>query len=283
MGPREPRSTVLSKEEEALIVAFRKHTLLPLDDCRYVSRPPFHTSRGHPCIAASGGMGSAACLTLRVTNLRRGSSSPIRSATSISTLPRFEPSRASSTYSWRSTGRRSSPMPSCMRRPIVGQLPTSSKPSSRRSPTKSTPFSRTTASRSRTCQRTVSDPRLGGVSIYVRHALRCERHRAQADQAQSSLDQWSGREDEPNPFSPTITARTPNSKRTSTPCPCGRAQTTGKVLGTARSDDMARLWRDEGKRDAARDLLASVYGRFTEGFDTLDLKEAKALFDELHA
>ena len=35
MGPREPRSTILSKEEEALIVAFRKHTLLPLDDCLY--------------------------------------------------------------------------------------------------------------------------------------------------------------------------------------------------------------------------------------------------------
>jgi class 3 adenylate cyclase/predicted ATPase len=46
---------------------------------------------------------------------------------------------------------------------------------------------------------------------------------------------------------------------------------------------MARLWRDQGKRDAARDLLAPVYGWFTEGFDTLDLKEAKALLDELHA
>jgi predicted ATPase len=44
---------------------------------------------------------------------------------------------------------------------------------------------------------------------------------------------------------------------------------------------MARLWRDQGKRDAARDLLAPVYGWFTEGFDTLDLKEAKALLDEL--
>ena len=40
---------------------------------------------------------------------------------------------------------------------------------------------------------------------------------------------------------------------------------------------MARLWRDQGKRDKARDLLAPVYGWFTEGFDTLDLKEAKAL------
>jgi predicted ATPase len=44
---------------------------------------------------------------------------------------------------------------------------------------------------------------------------------------------------------------------------------------------MARLWRDQGKRDAARDLLAPVCDWFTEGFDTLDLKEAKALLDAL--
>jgi predicted ATPase len=44
---------------------------------------------------------------------------------------------------------------------------------------------------------------------------------------------------------------------------------------------MARLWRDQGKRDEARELLAPVYGWFSEGFDTLDLKEAKALLDEL--
>jgi hypothetical protein len=44
---------------------------------------------------------------------------------------------------------------------------------------------------------------------------------------------------------------------------------------------MARLWRDRSKRLEALDLLASVYGWFTEGFDTLDLKEAKGLLDEL--
>jgi tetratricopeptide (TPR) repeat protein len=44
---------------------------------------------------------------------------------------------------------------------------------------------------------------------------------------------------------------------------------------------MARLWCDQGKRDQARELLAPVYGWFTEGFDTRDLKEAKALLDEL--
>ena len=42
-----------------------------------------------------------------------------------------------------------------------------------------------------------------------------------------------------------------------------------------------RLWRDQGRRGEARDLLAPVYGWFTEGFDTRDLKEARALLDEL--
>jgi predicted ATPase len=44
---------------------------------------------------------------------------------------------------------------------------------------------------------------------------------------------------------------------------------------------LARLWRDQGNLDAARDALAPVYGWFTEGFDTLDLKQAKALLDAL--
>src|SRR5262249_12255135 len=44
---------------------------------------------------------------------------------------------------------------------------------------------------------------------------------------------------------------------------------------------MARLWRDQGKHQQARDLLAPVYGWFTEGFDTLDLKQAKVLLEGL--
>jgi predicted ATPase len=43
----------------------------------------------------------------------------------------------------------------------------------------------------------------------------------------------------------------------------------------------ARLWRDHGKQEQARELLAPVYGWFTEAFDTRDLKEAKNLLDEL--
>ncbi|MBV8421384.1 MAG: hypothetical protein JOZ26_15350 [Hyphomicrobiales bacterium] len=44
---------------------------------------------------------------------------------------------------------------------------------------------------------------------------------------------------------------------------------------------MARLWRDQGRRAQARDILAPVYGWFTEGFGTADLKQAKAMLDEL--
>ena len=44
---------------------------------------------------------------------------------------------------------------------------------------------------------------------------------------------------------------------------------------------MARLWRDQGKVQQARDLLAPAYGWFTEGFDTRDLKEAKVLLEQL--
>ena len=46
---------------------------------------------------------------------------------------------------------------------------------------------------------------------------------------------------------------------------------------------IARLWRDQDKRNQARDLLAPLFGWFTEGFDTRDLKGAKLLLDELHA
>jgi predicted ATPase len=44
---------------------------------------------------------------------------------------------------------------------------------------------------------------------------------------------------------------------------------------------LARLWRDQGKVQEARELLASVYGWFTEGFETRDQKEAKVLLEEL--
>ena len=54
-----------------------------------------------------------------------------------------------------------------------------------------------------------------------------------------------------------------------------------KSLELRAAMSMARLWRDQGKPQQARELLAPVYGWFTEGFDTLDLKEAKGLLDDL--
>jgi predicted ATPase len=56
-----------------------------------------------------------------------------------------------------------------------------------------------------------------------------------------------------------------------------------RSLELRAATSLARLWRDQGKQDEARELLAPVYGWFTEGFDTLDLKEAKVLLDELAA
>jgi transposase len=56
-GPREPKSTVLSIEEEAVIVAFRRHTLLPLDDCLYALQPTIpHLTRSslHRCLQRHG-------------------------------------------------------------------------------------------------------------------------------------------------------------------------------------------------------------------------------------
>jgi predicted ATPase len=44
---------------------------------------------------------------------------------------------------------------------------------------------------------------------------------------------------------------------------------------------LSRLWQQQGKRDEAHELLAPVYGWFTEGFDTADLQEAKALLETL--
>jgi predicted ATPase len=53
------------------------------------------------------------------------------------------------------------------------------------------------------------------------------------------------------------------------------------LLKLRASTSLARLWRDQRKPQQARELLAPVYGWFAEGFDTLDLKEAKALLEEL--
>ena len=54
-----------------------------------------------------------------------------------------------------------------------------------------------------------------------------------------------------------------------------------KALELRAAMSLARLWQRQGKRTEAHDLLAPVYERFTEGFDTADLKDAKALLEHL--
>jgi predicted ATPase len=54
-----------------------------------------------------------------------------------------------------------------------------------------------------------------------------------------------------------------------------------KSLELRAAMSLSRLWQQQGKRAEARELLAPIYGWFTEGFDTADLKEAKALLEEL--
>ncbi len=54
-----------------------------------------------------------------------------------------------------------------------------------------------------------------------------------------------------------------------------------KSLELRAATNLAKLWQQQGKRQEAHDLLTPVYNWFTEGFDTLDLKDAKALLEEL--
>jgi predicted ATPase len=54
-----------------------------------------------------------------------------------------------------------------------------------------------------------------------------------------------------------------------------------KSLELRAAMSLSRLWQRQGRREEARELLAPVYGWYTEGFDTADLQEAKALLEEL--
>jgi predicted ATPase len=74
-------------------------------------------------------------------------------------------------------------------------------------------------------------------------------------------------------------AAIPKTQTEEAQCVARRQQAKAYELRAATS--LARLWRDQGRREEARELIAPVYGWFTEGFDTHDLKEAKALLDEL--
>jgi predicted ATPase len=58
-------------------------------------------------------------------------------------------------------------------------------------------------------------------------------------------------------------------------------QQEAKLLELRAARSLSRLWQRQGKHEEALQLLAPIYGWFTEGFDTADLQEAKALLDEL--
>ena len=127
MGPKTPHSTVLSSKEEAIIVAFRKHTLLPLDDCLYALQatiPHLTRSSLHRCLKRHA---ISRLPEIAGDKVVKNPSSVIRSATSTSTLPRFALRRASSTSSWPLIGRRSSSSLNCTRPPTSSQRSASCK------------------------------------------------------------------------------------------------------------------------------------------------------------
>ncbi len=115
-GPKNPRSSVLSPEDEAAIVAFRKHTLLLLNDCLYALQPSIPHLPVPRYTAACNGMTSHSCLTSMAIFLSRSVSRATPSATFISTSQRYKQHRASFISSSPLIARRSSHSPNCMAR-----------------------------------------------------------------------------------------------------------------------------------------------------------------------
>ena len=116
-GPKEAKSTVLSIEEEAIVVAFRRHTLLPLDDCLYALQPTIpHLTRSslHRCLQRHG---ISRLPEVEGDKPYKKKFKPIRSAISTSTSPRSTPLKASSTSMSLSIAPASSPSCNCSRRP----------------------------------------------------------------------------------------------------------------------------------------------------------------------
>src|SRR5213079_1835957 len=118
-GPKEPRSTVLSIEEEAVIVGFRRHTLLPLDDCLYALQPTIpHLTRSslHRCLQRHG-IGRLAQIESDKPAKKKFKSYPI--GFFHIDIAEVQTVEGSSTSSWRSTELRSSPSSNLPKKPIV--------------------------------------------------------------------------------------------------------------------------------------------------------------------
>ena len=117
-GPKEPKSTVLTVEEEAIIIAFRKHTLLPLDDCLYslqATIPQLTRSSLHRCLQRHG---ISRLPEMDGDKPEKRSSGLTRLAISTSTLQKFRPRKASFICMLVSTEPRSSPSCNWLTRPI---------------------------------------------------------------------------------------------------------------------------------------------------------------------
>ena len=137
MGPKTPRSTVLSQAEEAIIVAFRKHTLLPLDDCLYAlqsSIPHLTRSALHRCLQRHG-ISRLPEIEGEKPSKKKFKTYPIGFV--LSTSPRCVRRKASCSCSSPSIARRSSPSLGWLRRPTPRQPSRSSTSWSKQSPTRS--------------------------------------------------------------------------------------------------------------------------------------------------
>ncbi len=183
-GPKQAQSTVLSAEDEAVVVAFRRHTLLPLDDCLYALQatlPHLTRSSLHRCLQRHSISRLPEAESARRAN---ASSRPIRSAASTSTSPRCRLHKEGSICWLPATGSPNSPLSNCTRRPRGAAPETSSEPSSRPCLAPSIPCRPTTARTSpgTTCSATAD----------IRRAMNCaEPFRAHAFEhacAQNHID-----------------------------------------------------------------------------------------------
>ena len=139
-GPTKPRSTVLTEAEEAMIVAFRRHTLLPLDDCLYALQstlPHLTRSALHRCLQRRG---ISRLPDVGVTSRLGSGSSVIQSASFTLISLRFRQQRGSYICSLPLTAPASSPSPNSQKRRIDALLGSFCSTCWKLCPTKSTPF-----------------------------------------------------------------------------------------------------------------------------------------------
>lgn len=125
IGPTEPRLTVRSEAEEAIVVAFRRHTLLQLDDCLYALQPSIPHLTGRRCTAVCSVTVSRACRISKATSRSARSSNATPSASSSSTSPRCRPPRASCICSLALTAQPSSPSLNSLQLLTERRLPSS--------------------------------------------------------------------------------------------------------------------------------------------------------------